>query len=366
MLAILMFASIAGRAQLAEQDHFSHSIVIPRNYTDSSSSLAGYIHKNFRSPRQQIAAAYRWITYNIEYDKDSMLYINWSKETDEKIAATLRRKKGVCDNFASVFADVLNRMQIPAYVVNGLTLQNGRAARTAHSWVALQLENKWLLCDPTWDAGYHAAPRYYLSSPSEFIYTHWPFDPMWQISPRPLSLNDFENGRVVISGAAGFPSPEDSISHFLKLDNLQQLEATTRRMQAAGQQKEVVKNWTGYNNMNIAIIYGEQDMNLYNDAVANLNKANSHLNKFIEYRNNLFEPAMPDAQILRMLDPIKPAIADAYKTIESIGRVKENYQYDTGDLKERLKRAEARLQQQKDFLQRYLSTTPAQRRNVFY
>ncbi len=367
LFAFFSLVCYLGHAQPGGQPFVNNQFIhIPRAYTDSSARLAAYIQSNFKGPDEQMYAAYRWVTDNIKYDKDSMLYINWNKETDEKIAATLRRKKGVCDNFASVFADLLCKMQIPAYVVNGLTRQGGRAVRTAHSWVAVKTGNEWLFCDPTWDAGFYPYPRFYLKDPSEFIQTHWPFDPMWQVSATPISLPDFENGRGFYGAKASFTNPGDSISKFLELSVLQQLEATTRRMKAAEKQTEAIKNWAGYNNMNIAIIYGEQDMNLYNDAVANLNKANNFLNRFIEYRNNLFEPARPDEQIKDMLEPVKPAIVDAYNKMEGIGKVKENFQYDTGELKERLKKSEAKLQQQKDFLQRYLATIPAQRKQLFY
>ena len=348
---------------MAQPETYVH---IPQAYTGSSSSLAGYIQKNFKLPSQQIHAAYRWVTSNIKYDKDSMLYINWSTDADEKIAATLRRKKGVCDNFASVFADLLVRMQIPAHTINGLTLQNGRAAKTAHSWVAVKEGSKWLLCDPTWDVNYYSSPIFFLISPREFINTHWPFDPMWQVSSNPISLKDFESGHSADAEQKKFENIDDSIQCFLALNNQQQQEATTRRMKTSEEQPGVLRSWYGYHNMNLAIIYGEQDMNLYNEAVANLNKANHHLNKFLTYRNNFFKPLKPDEEIKEMLEPVKPAIANAFKKIEGMGRVKENFQYDTVEIKQRLKNTEKKLEQQKDFLQRYLGAVSEQRKQAFY
>ena len=67
-----------------------------------------------------------------------------------------------------------------------------------------------------------------------------------------------------------------------------------------------------------------------------------------------------------MLEPVKPAIANAFKKIEGMGRVKENFQYDTGEIKQRLKNTEKKLEQQKDFLQRYLGTVSEQRKQAFY
>jgi len=74
----------------------------PMEITYSTTDLASYIEAHFTGNKERIRAAYRWVTYNLTYDRDSMLSINWSKDSREKIAATLRRKKGVCDNFSSV------------------------------------------------------------------------------------------------------------------------------------------------------------------------------------------------------------------------------------------------------------------------
>jgi hypothetical protein len=341
----------------------SRSYHIPKQFTQSTTDLANYIQDHYTGSYEKIRVAYNWVTNNIEYDKDSMLAINWSKETNEKIAATLRRKKGVCDNFASVFSDVLVKMNIPSFAVTGLSKINGRVAEQAHSWSAVKLNNEWLLCDPTWDAG--GSFNFFLVKPEEFIDAHWPFDPLWQLLPGSLSLKEFERGTAIGNKENAYNFP-DSVQAFLALNPLKQLEDAERRMRAGSVEDERIKLWYAYNNMNIAIIYGEQDMDLYNAAVSELNEANAYLNKFIVYRNNLFKPEKQDESIKEMLQPISAIIQNAYKKVDKIGIVKENFQYDTAGLKERLKSTEKKLQQQHDFLTRYLATPTAQRQAIFY
>ncbi|MBC7867510.1 MAG: hypothetical protein H7X88_08240 [Gloeobacteraceae cyanobacterium ES-bin-316] len=367
VLFVMMLAS--GFLATAQMDHHFGPLDprpprIPEEKTFSSSSIAGYIKEHYHEEKERVRVAYNWVAANIRYDRDSMLSINWSKNNADKIAATLRRKKGVCDNFASVFTDILLKMNIPSFVVNGLAKGDGKDL--AHSWSAVQLANEWYLCDPTWDAGFSNKGRYFLIAPAEFIASHWPFDPLWQLLKKPYSLPEFEKGFSAGNKKEVFPNLADSVKQFLLLDSLQQLEATSARMRAIGLEQKSLQTWYAYNNMNIAIIYGEQDMNLYNAAVADLNKANTYLNEFINYRNNFFKPIRDDQAIRNMLQPITGLINAAMQKMEAIGKLRENFQYDTGFLKERLKTMNSKLEQQNNFLNRYMQSSVADRETIFY
>lgn len=337
---------------------------IPAELTYSTEKLAGFIQQQYKDDRDRVAAAYGWVTTNIRYSKDSMLSINWSKNTADKITATLRRRKGVCDNFASVFADIVAKMNIQAYVVNGLA--KGNIEGQAHSWTALKLDSAWYLCDPTWDAGQSMSNRYFLVAPAGFIATHWPFDPLWQLLPNPISLEDFDRGYSPGRSNASHFNLEDSIEGFLSMDSLQQLEAQGRRMRSIGLEQNNLRTWYAYNNMNIAIIHGEQDMNLFNAAVADLNKANTYLNSFIQYRNNFFKPALADRELPSLLQPIDGLVKDALHKIDQIGRGRDNFQYDTSTLKDRIVTLQKRVQEQRQFLGLYLNSSALQRERIFY
>ncbi len=366
LIAFSLFSFFTGKAQM--DHHFGpldpRPPRIPTELTYSTQQLAGYIQQQFKEDQDCVAAAYAWVTTNIRYSKDSMLSINWSKNTADKITATLRRRKGVCDNFASVFADILAKMNIPSYVVNGLA--KGNSNGQAHSWTALQLDGEWYLCDPTWDAGPGNARKYFLLAPADFINTHWPFDPLWQLLPNPISLREFDRGYSPTRNPANYRHFEDSVQTFLALDSLQQLEAQGRRMQSIGLEQNNLRTWYAYNNMNIAIIHGEQDMNLFNAAVADLNKANTYLNSFIQYRNNFFKPALADKELAPMLQPIDGLVKNALAKIDQIGNGRENFQYDTGTLKDRIITLQKRVQEQLQFLTLYLNSNVIERERIFY
>ena len=137
-------------------------------------------------------------------------------------------------------------------------------------------------------------------------------------------------------------------------------------MKAAGLENNELKIWHAYNEMKVAVIYGDEDMYLYNGSVAQLNKATRIFNDFIQYRNNRFIPARPAAETYALFDSIASAIAAAHKKIAAIGKTVENVQYDTGGLKQRLDALAARLREQKDFFTLYTESSEGGRGKLFF
>ena len=329
---------------------------IPDSVTWSAERFAGYLQQNHTGPTSQLRVLYNWIKSNIRYDKDSAMYFNWSVDHDTKIASTLRRRKGVCENFASVFADIANRLNIPSYVVHGYPSYADKNKDNSHSWVALQLNSDWYLCDPTWDAQ-SPTEKYYLASPEAFIATHVPFDPVWQLLERP------DHYKLPAGGKINF---KDSIHAFLQLDSLQQLLATERRIKNVVTPNTTVKNWESYNRMNVAIIAGERDSAYYNQAVEALNKASKNFNAFISYRNAGFVPAKNDAEIEAMLKAVKPSLEEATRQLNNMGKLAVNFQYDTEGIRHRITMLDKRVDEQMNFVSRYMATLPGERTKLFY
>jgi len=335
--------------------HFANAQEVPDSATYSPEKFATYLQHTFNDPSAQVRTLYSWITGNIKYDKDSAMYFNWSADHATKISATLRRRRGVCENFASLLADIAIRLKIPAYVVHGYPSYADKNKDNSHSWVALQQQGEWYLCDPTWDAQSNAE-KYYMLPPADFIQTHIPFDPLWQLLEKPLNYKTGETKFMY----------RDSVQAYLQLDSLQQFLATERRINSMGHSNTMTRNWQGYNRMNIAVIAGEKDEQLYNAAVAALNKANGFFNTFVQYRNNQFAPPTSDEAIKQMLEPIPALLAGADEQLKNMGRLTENFQYDSGWVNEKIKALEKKTADQKIFLNRYLETPVAERIKLFY
>ena len=264
---------------------------IPDTITNSTASIAAYIQSNFITEKEKLLAIYTWVTANIRYDTDSMYYKKWGESAEEKMAAILRRRKGVCENYAALFTDIAVQCGIQTIVVNGYTRQSGFVNWAGHSWCAVCTNKEWFLCDPTWDEGVHPGTKYFLVQPDQFIESHMPYDPLWQLLSYPISHKEFRQGMSSSRKRLPVFNYVDSVNVFLQSDTLQQFEAASRRMKQAGLENDKLKIWHAWNEMKVAIIYGDEDRSLYNSAVAELNKASDAFNKLIEYRNNNFTPS---------------------------------------------------------------------------
>ena len=294
-----------------------------------------------------------------------MYYFNWSKPTAIVAATTVQRRKGVCENFAALFSALLSQTGIPSWVITGYTNASGTVTYTGHSWCAVQSDDAWWLCDPTWDAPDNYSTKWLMVHPDDFLASHMPFDPLWQLRYYPLSHNAFKKGQWKAAANTPYFNYPDSLKQFLLLDSLQQLEAFTRRMYAGGLENNRLKLWHSYNEMKIAIIYGDKDMELYNAAVALLNKATGIYNGFVQYRNKQFTPYRPDAEIAGLLAPLAGLIAEAEQHLNQVGLVVENFQYDTGEIRERLKALMTKVQVQQAFIDAYLAAGSKERKKMF-
>lgn len=336
------------------------TIAVPDSTSRSAAALAAYIQNRYDAPKAQLQAIYGWVTANIRYNDDSSYYFNRSVDHETKIAATLRRRKGVCENYAGLFADLASRIGLTSYVIYGYPIGVSTRGNTGHAWCAVNLDDEWWLFDPTWDAGFHGGFQYFMVRPAAFIQTHIPFDPLWQLLEKPV---DYRNTAVKNKAVFHY---KDSVKAFLEMDSLQRYLAIERRMKNAGANSKMVRLWQSYNRMHIAIIAGEQDMQLYNAAVDNLNTATEIFNSFVRYRNNGFLPQKPDAAIRTMLEPISLLIAEATKKLDGIGLLAENFQYNTEGIRQKLASLGKRNTEQKEFLKKYLAAGPPERAQLFY
>ncbi len=338
----------------------SYTHAIPDSITRSAAALSAHIQSRYATQKEQLLALYGWVTTNIRYDTDSSYYFRHSVDHETGIAATLRRRKGVCENFAALFVELATRIGVPAYTVYGYPRSIHSKNSTGHAWCAVNLNSEWYLCDPTWDAELKGHFMYYLVNPEIFIRSHIPFDPLWQLLEKPVNYN----GTAVKSKS--ILHYRDSVQAFLQLDSLQQYLAIDRRMKRAGANNHMITLWQSYNRMNIAIIAGEQDMQWFNTAVDGLNVATDLFNAFVQYRNNRFSPYKPDTEVMQMLTPIRRLIAESTSNLDKMGLVVENFQYDTQAIRKQLTSLLRKTEEQIEFLQKYIATGPLEREQLFY
>jgi len=361
LFCLFLAASLLSQAQSTV--YAMHPLYVPKSATTSVGELAAYIQSQTNSEEDKTLLAYQWVINNIEYSTDSVLSINWHSDFNEKAEATLRRRKGVCDNFSSLFVALLQKMNIPATVVYGMS---NLSTRTGHGWTAFYSNGSWWLSDPTWDAGSHHQLFYFKQTPEVFIHQHWPFDPLWQLAPTPINYAVFSGTEKKRNKAVIFPNVTDSALAYLQSDSLQQYRAANRRIEQMGMNTDLLHTWHAANRMNIAMIDEERNEQMYNKAVEEVNEVSNLLNLFIQYRNKQFQPSKNEKNTRAMLQDVPTSLHKAKGFINLIGIGTPNYQYNTSALEAKVEKLQLQFVQQRSFLEQYFKRPLEKRDALFY
>lgn len=96
---------------------------------------------------EKVKVIYNYIVANIQYDYSLAKTV--STDYIPNINNTLTTKKGICYDYASLFAAMLRSVDVPAKLVMG----NTSYVSQYHAWNEVLINGKWVTIDTTVDAG---------------------------------------------------------------------------------------------------------------------------------------------------------------------------------------------------------------------
>jgi hypothetical protein len=197
----------AAKAEYAEVDEHVKSISQQMIYHPEV--LAESLTSRFADDREKARAIYTWIATNIEYNLVG--YSNGLKDT-QTIHDVLRSGKALCSGFSMLFAHLCDLAGVEVEIIEGYAkgygYEEGQKLREPnHAWNAVNLEGSWHLCDVTWASGISEdfvrgkrkidLDGYFMVDPEQFILTHLPEDPSWQLLDKKKTLREFEKGKGI-------------------------------------------------------------------------------------------------------------------------------------------------------------------------
>jgi hypothetical protein len=335
---------------------------IPSSQIATSAGIAAYINSHYQTDANKLAAIYSWITANIKYDADSIHFVILDEDNEDRVRWALRRKRGVCENFAAIFTDLATQCGITSFAVQGYTNQAGFIDRSPHVWCVAYVDNKWNLYDPTWDAARFGSsnfdPRYkyFDVAPEEFIQNHLPFDPAFQLLNYPVNYNDFVRGNTLENKRKNYFNYNDSLKAFIIMDRLSQYASEESRIENAGWPLSKIETKLKRIKFQMEVLNQDSDADLYNAVVTDYNAAINSLNIFLAYRNNQFQPEKSNAEIQILFQDVQNLIATANEKIKRINRSKATLELDAGDIQKKLDNLEINLKQQQIFFKNYNDT----------
>ena len=105
--------------------------------------IADEICADCNTDEEKVKAIYEWMIHNFEYDYEYNPVIQYFN-----IHKTLRTHKGVCYDFAHLFASICRSHNIPCYVVDGDKREN---VQYHHTWNRVYFNGSWWNVDITFD-----------------------------------------------------------------------------------------------------------------------------------------------------------------------------------------------------------------------
>lgn len=171
--------------------------------------IADALTKPFTSDIDKARALFAWIATNIEYNYTAFKN---GIELTQNVNEVLNSGKAMCFGFSLLFQDLGLKAGLECVIIEGyakgLGYEKGQKFRKPnHAWNAVKIAGQWYLMDVTWAAG---PPRelmrnqravdlvnFFMADPADFIRTHLPEDPTWQLLDKKQTLEEFESGEKV-------------------------------------------------------------------------------------------------------------------------------------------------------------------------
>lgn len=375
ILLLAISATVFSHAQTPYEKTDAAAKNIPEKYTYSVDSLAAYIHKNFPGERDKIRAIYIWIIHNLKYN----VYITFvprdgAQDDKQEIENALKTREGVCRQFAMLFCYLAEKVGIPAYTVDGYNKAKGVLLPDPHEWCVAKVNTKWYLYDPTFDMGYVSnyqfisAPKvkHFQLSPQDFIQTHMPFDPMWQLMKRPYSYQEFDSGIMDRQRNVPVFQFTDSIVAYAYQNTLQRIKTSYGRAMKNGKTNRLVDYYLAVIKANIEIGHKSELYDNYKEALTNQNQAIRLINNFMEYRKAEFKPQKKEAEIKRTIEEAEEFILRADSLVDILRNAPPS-QYETAisSLRQSIIKTATTIFNQKKFIETYYATKPSQRNALF-
>ena len=163
-----------------------------------------------RTEREKVVVLAGWFREYMAIDAGKFL----TGGPDGDYREVLKERKGICGDFTGLFGELCNRLGIENERVEGYVAEDGRGRgetcqRTNHVWNAVRVAGEWWHVDMMWAVGAlgrdaagewvfrrHWNPEYVLMRGEQFLTTHMPADPAWQLTDRPYAMDAFIEGNL--------------------------------------------------------------------------------------------------------------------------------------------------------------------------
>jgi hypothetical protein len=256
---------------------------IPTNIIEESPSslsieaISRVVKEKSTSQEDLARNIFLWLAWNIDYDQEAYKSRQVKKCSPDDL---LFIGKSLCGGFADLFNALcenagLESRFIQGYAKGSTNESNLQFDAPNHAWNSVKIDGKWYLVDVSWASTVRAQIeqehdlkksdtneyllQYFKSVPEKFILTHMPEDPIWQLTPSKITINDFQGDAATISAMLN-SNAENSVDHeqsILKYESLDSLDRVIRYME---RMVEIPTNREREYGLGVAYYYKAQEL----------------------------------------------------------------------------------------------------------
>ncbi|MFK7932046.1 MAG: transglutaminase domain-containing protein [Saprospiraceae bacterium] len=337
---------------------FSFSISAQSTATDPTAPFdSTYVFNIIAEADEPVRAIFEWIAKNVTYDVASLADLPDYSHPSELLDSVWEKREGVCMHYAELMNAFCKKAGYESMVVNGYTIHEQRADdRYGHSWNAVKVNGKWRLYDVTWAAGYRNGqrfikkydPKWYNVQPAEFVYSHVPFDPLWQLVEQPLTAKEIQ---VKQSAKTMDKMPyAQIIQQERTLDAIEKDQRQLARIQTYSDNNPLVAK-------ELARIQSNIEIQIFKRGVDNYNTSIDIFNDFIaQYNRGLGETNWSDEEFQQVIQNVNDELASAEQNFTQLKPDNPIYEESLANNLQLLSNYKQRVKTLNGFAQRYLKT----------
>jgi hypothetical protein len=304
------------------------ALAIPKNQTKNYKDIATYFSAAFEHDEDRLRAVYIWISENIRYEMAIMNEPGTYKHINELVEYALQKRRGICMHIAALYSAVANEMGYPAFLVEGLTRSENEVNPIGHAWNVVLLNDQWYMVDATWGSGYiqnnqfirEIDNSYFLATPEKFIYSHFPFDPIWQIQHYPLPLQSFIKGKFTENDTTVFFNYSDSISIYSQQNKELQITHSIHRIKSQTPPHRLVNTKIDQLQKELNYLKSLKGIDAFNLAINEYNSGVSSLNTFLSHREKNMKTAKSKEDCLQLLQQAEDALNFATQHMQLVNK----------------------------------------------
>lgn len=356
---------------------------IPEAATSSPAAMAQWLKAHTSSSTALQQALFNWMAGNITYDVANMNHPNSYRDSAAAMIRTLRTRKGLCTDYAVLYAQVCREAGINAMVVTGYGLLNDIMIPTgSHDWVVIKNGAQWTITDPTWGAGAVDNGRFiqkinwswFQALPQLAVKTHMPYDPMWQMLSFPLRHDELNSQGFAAALKRSAFAFNDSLNAWFRQSRLERLQhASARIRQFGGAANPFIMTELDWMDQTIKVLAANQEIETRNRRLDQFNEVNRDYtevvklyNEYVGFKNQQFLPEMKDELLKKMIDGIAGRLAGAEKSLAGLRISDDMIKHNMDELLQAITEMKGKVGSEQSFVNKYIKTEKGKRRELFY